>query len=101
MLRPFELHQSYHRRNDIHARVGGPQEGGILTPTITTEIFILPGMVLAMSAIRTFLRRMKASDIRARLACRYSDDSRESMCSHPRHYLLMVEILVASFFFSN
>lgn len=40
MLWPFELHRAYHRRNDIHARFGGQQQGGISTPANIPGIFI-------------------------------------------------------------
>ena len=40
MLWPFELHRAYHRRNDIHARFGGQQQGGISTPANVPGIFI-------------------------------------------------------------
>lgn len=43
MLWPFELHRSYHRRNDIHARFGGQQQGGISTPANAPGIFIFTG----------------------------------------------------------
>jgi len=43
MLWPFELHRSYHRRNDIHARFGGQQQGGISTPADAPGIFIFTG----------------------------------------------------------
>ena len=43
MLWPFELHRSYHRRNDIHARFGGKQQGGISTPANAPGIFIFTG----------------------------------------------------------
>ncbi|MBS1084447.1 HNH endonuclease [Gluconobacter kondonii] len=43
MLWPFELHRSYHRRNDIHARFGGQQQGGISTPAEAPGIFIFTG----------------------------------------------------------
>lgn len=43
MLWPFELHRSYRRRNDIHARFGGQQQGGISTPADAPGIFIFTG----------------------------------------------------------
>lgn len=43
MLWPFELHKTYHRRNDIHARFGGQQQGGIATPANVPGIFIFTG----------------------------------------------------------
>lgn len=39
----FEVGRVYHRRNDIHARFGGQQQGGISTPAGWPYIFLFTG----------------------------------------------------------
>ena len=39
----FEVGRVYHRRNDIHARFGGQQQGGIITPAQHPVVIIITG----------------------------------------------------------
>jgi len=43
MLWPFVVHQTYHRRRDIHDPFGGQQQGGISTPAAAPGVFIFTG----------------------------------------------------------
>ena len=40
---PFEEGKTYHRRQDLHARYGGQQQGGISTPADFSFIFLFTG----------------------------------------------------------
>ncbi|UYH50996.1 HNH endonuclease [Candidatus Kirkpatrickella diaphorinae] len=44
MFWPFQLNLLYHRRNDIHRRFGGQQQGGIATPANFPGVFIFTGL---------------------------------------------------------
>jgi 5-methylcytosine-specific restriction protein A len=39
----FEVGRAYNRRNDIHARFGGQQQGGIITPSLHPLVIIITG----------------------------------------------------------
>ncbi|MBZ0146440.1 MAG: HNH endonuclease, partial [Pseudorhodoplanes sp.] len=39
----FEVDRVYNRRNDIHARFGGQQQGGIITPSKHSLVIIITG----------------------------------------------------------
>ena len=39
----FQVGQLYHRRDDIHARYGGQQQGDIATPTAVPAVFLFTG----------------------------------------------------------
>ena len=39
----FEVGRTYHRRNDVHSRFGGQQQGGIVTPSEHALVIIITG----------------------------------------------------------
>jgi len=44
MLQTFEIGRTYNRRQDIHAKYGGQQQGGIITPSQHPLIFAITGI---------------------------------------------------------
>jgi len=44
----FEIGRLYNRRNDIHARFGGQQQGGIITPRDHPLVIIITGEIGAI-----------------------------------------------------
>ena len=68
MLWPSELHRSYHRRDDIHARFGGQQQGGISTPADVPGSPFIPAMAPGWSATKTLSKQVGAFGARGKVS---------------------------------
>jgi hypothetical protein len=49
----FEIGRVYNRRNDIHARFSGQQQGGIITPKDHPVVIVITGEEVASMAMPT------------------------------------------------
>jgi 5-methylcytosine-specific restriction protein A len=56
----FEVGRTYNRRRDIHARLGGQQQGGIITPSRTPIVILITG---AEGAAHGYSDRQRADGV--------------------------------------